>query len=515
MAKPLKNITVAAPGFFGLNTQDSPLSSDASYASIADNCVIDKLGRIGARKGYKEVTTNGAAVLGTSRGIEVVFEFINRVGVTTVFSCGNNKIFTGTTTLVEVTLPAGYTITDNNWKVMSFNNDVYFYQSGHQPLESVAGSTTLVGLTSTGGNSAPQGNEVLAAFGRVWTCDVVDNKYTVYWSSLLAGGDWHGGSAGSVDLTSVWPTGYDEAVSLAEHNGFLIIFGKKSIIVYSGAESPSSALTLSDTIEGVGCVARDSVQSTGFDLFFLSSRGVMSLGRVIQEKSLPLNDISKNVRSDLLQSLSLEIHANGRREAIKSIYSPVDAFYLLTFPDSSLVYCFDLRAPLENGAYRVTTWTSINPISFAIFADDQLYMGHGKGIVEYATYLDGADKYQMRYFSNALDFGNSANLKFLKKFNLTIIGGQNARAVLNWGYDYTSAFTKQSFTLTGSTNPGEYGVSEYNTTAEYTAAITVNTPRVNTAGSGEVVTIGVEAEINNSAFSIQKIDIHAILGRLI
>ena len=118
MAKPLQNITVAAPGFFGLNTQDSPLSSDASYASVADNCVIDKLGRIGARKGYKTVTTNGAAVLGTSRGIEVIFEFINRAGQTTVFSCGNNKIFTGTTTLAEVTLPAGYTISDNNWKVL-------------------------------------------------------------------------------------------------------------------------------------------------------------------------------------------------------------------------------------------------------------------------------------------------------------------------------------------------------------------------------------------------------------
>ena len=326
MAKPLQNITVAAPGFFGLNTQDSPLSSDASYASVADNCVIDKLGRIGARKGYKPVTTNGAAVLGTSRGIEVIFEFINRAGQTTVFTCGNNKIFTGTTTLAEVTLPVGYTISDNNWKVLSFNNDVYFFQSQHAPLQSVEGSSTLILVPSSGANIPPKGNEVLAAFGRIWTCDVFDNKYTVYWSSLLAGDEWHGGSSGSVDLTSVWPTGYDEVVSLAEHNGFLIIFGKKSIIIYSGGESPSSNLTLADTIEGVGCVARDSVQSTGSDLFFLSSRGVMSLGRLLQQKSLPLNDVSKNVRSDLLQSLSIEVHANGRREAIKSIYSPMDAF---------------------------------------------------------------------------------------------------------------------------------------------------------------------------------------------
>jgi hypothetical protein len=514
MAQPLQNITVASPGFFGLNTQESPIGLDPSFASIADNCVIDKLGRVGARKGFECITTNGSAVLGTSRGLEVIFEFVNRVGQTTVFSCGNNKIFTGTTTLVEVTLPVGYVIADNNWKVMSFNNDVYFYQLGHQPLLSVAGTSTLIGLTSTGGNPAPEGNEVLAAFGRVWTCDLVDNKYTVYWSSLLAGDDWNGGSSGSVDLTTVWPTGYDEVVSLAEHNGFLIIFGKKSIIIYSGGESPTSDLTLSDTIEGVGCVARDSVQSTGSDLFFLSSRGVMSLGRVIQEKSLPLNDISKNVRSDLLQTLSQEVQANGRRESIKSIYSPLEAFYLLTFPDSSLVYCFDLRQPLENGAYRPTTWTAIRPVSFAIFADDLLYMGHDEGLVKYAGYLDGDFKYQMRYFSNPLDFGNASNLKFLKKFNVTIIGGQNTESTLNWGYDYTSSFTKQALTF-GTASAAEYGITEYNTTGEYTASIVIQTPKVNTSGNGEVVTIGIEAEINDAPFAIQKIDIHALIGRLI
>ena len=66
MAQPLQNITVASPGFFGLNTEESPIGLNPSYASVADNCVIDKLGRIGARKGYKEVTTNGALKLSLS-----------------------------------------------------------------------------------------------------------------------------------------------------------------------------------------------------------------------------------------------------------------------------------------------------------------------------------------------------------------------------------------------------------------------------------------------------------------
>ncbi len=63
MAQQLQNITINAPAFFGLNTQDSPINLDSSFASIADNCVIDKSGRIAARKGWDEVSTNGSNVL--------------------------------------------------------------------------------------------------------------------------------------------------------------------------------------------------------------------------------------------------------------------------------------------------------------------------------------------------------------------------------------------------------------------------------------------------------------------
>tara|TARA_R110000782_G_scaffold63488_2_gene130108 strand:+ start:136 stop:1680 length:1545 start_codon:yes stop_codon:yes gene_type:complete len=514
MAQELKHVTISAPGFFGINTQDSPIGLDPAFASVADNCVIDQLGRIGARQGYIEVTTNGAAVLGTSKGIEAITEFVSRDNVTTVFSAGNLKIFTGTTTLVECTLPAGYAILNNGWKMVSFNNDVYFFQKSQAPLVSIAGSTTLTLVTSSGVNVPPQGNEILAAYGRLWTCDLSSNRYTVYWSSLLAGNDWNGGSAGSVDLTTVWPDGYDEVVALSEHNNFLLVFGKRSIIVYSGATSPNSDLTLHDTIEGTGCIARDSIQSTGTDLLFLSRRGVMSLGRLLQQKSLPLNDISKNVRTDLLGLVEAEAESNGHREAIKGIYSPIDAFYLLTLPVSGVVYCFDVRQPLENGSFRATTWSSLKPAAFTLFSDDTLHMGLGQGIVKYGRYLDGDTQYQLRYFSNPNDFQSPASLKFLKKFNLTIIGGQNTPTTLSWGYDYSSAYTKQEFTF-GNVDIAEYGLSEYNTDAEYTASITIQTPKVNGTGSGAVVTIGIEAQINSAAFSIQKIDILALIGRFI
>jgi len=510
MAQQLQNITVVVPGFAGLNTQDSPIGLGPSFAAVADNCVIDKLGRVGARKGWEAVSTNGSSVLGSSRGIETVYEYIDNSGDKVILSAGNNKVFSGTTTLTDIT-PSGYTPTANNWKTVSLNNHVYMFQRGHEPLIGTdeSGSFVLEAMSdhshSTG--TAPQGNEVLAAYGKLWVADVTGNKHTVYWSDTLNGHAWTGGATGSLDVTLVWPTGFDEIVALAAHNGFLIIFGRKSILVYSGASSPAS-MTLTDTIEGVGCIARDSVQHTGTDILFLSESGVRSFGRTVQEKSMPMRDISKNVRSDLL---SLVLNSTN---PIKSLYSAEEAFYLLSIPDSNTVYCFDMRRQLEDGSNRVTTWSSIKPLSLALLDDNSIYIGLSSGVVKYSGYLDGTEKYQMRYFSNPLDFGNTSNLKFLKKFNVTIIGGQSTEAILNWGYDYTANYTKQALIFTSSATLAEYGIAEYNI-AEYASSGTINTPKVNTSGSGEVVTIGIESEINGVSFSIQKIDIHALLGRLI
>ena len=50
-------------------------------------------------------------------GIESIFEYVDHSGDKVVFSAGNNKVFTGTTTLTDVTLPGSYTVSANNWKI--------------------------------------------------------------------------------------------------------------------------------------------------------------------------------------------------------------------------------------------------------------------------------------------------------------------------------------------------------------------------------------------------------------
>ena len=429
MAQRLQNITINAPAFAGINTQDSPIGVDPSFASIANNCVIDQYGRIGARKGYAAVSSNGSSVLGSSRGIEALHESLDVSGDKVVFSAGNNKIFSGTTTLTDIT-PSGYTPTANNWKIIDFNNHTYFFQRGHEPLiytdESGSGVLEAFSSHSHATGTAPQANEAIAAYGRIWAADITGNKHTVYWTDLLQGHHWTGGTSGSLDLTTVFPTGNDEIVALAAHNGFLIIFCKRSIIVYSGATSPAN-MVLHDTIEGVGCISRDSVQHTGTDILFLSDSGVRSFGRTIQEKSMPMRDISKNVRNDLLNHVSLETNP------IKSLYSAEEAFYLLVFPDNNITYCFDMRTALPDGSNRVTTWKHITPLSLAKLDDNKIYIGKSDGIYEYKDHSDNGSSYTMSYFSNPTDFGNASNLKFLKKFSLTVISSATSATTLELG----------------------------------------------------------------------------------
>jgi len=506
MAQQRQNIYIAAPGFKGLNTQDSPVTQDPAFASVAENAVIDKFGRIAARKGIKKITSS-ATPLGSSSGIEAVFEFCARDGTKTVFSAGNNKIFTGTSTLSEVTLPGGYSITANNWKIVSFNNDVYFFQSGHAALMSVAGSTTLTAVVN-GAHAAPAANEVLASFGRLWAADVANNSYTVYWSDLLDGDDWHGGSAGSLDITTVWPTGYDEIVALQEFNNFLVIFGKRSILIYSGASSPSS-MTLSDTITGIGCIARDSIQAIGTDLIFLSDSGLRSLGRVIQEKSNPIGNVSKNVRDTLMASVTSETGI------IKSVYSPEESFYLLLLPTSSEVYVFDMRGTLEDGSYRATTWKDVSLLCGTRTTEGLLYLGSSKGINQYDGLLDDTATYTIKYFTNPMSFGDPSKIKMLKEISFTVIGGSESQVVGNWAYDYREDYSTQSFTIAKS-EQAEYGISEYNVaTSQYGVTNVIDIARVKATGSGKVATIGIEATIDGGSLSIQELNTEALLGRLI
>ena len=616
----LQSSSISAPGFLGVNTQESSVDLSSGYALEAYNCVIDKFGRIGARRGWTKVNS----ALNTDLASNKVEFLYNLPNPDVTFAGGNNKLFTragGSATLVTAvngtvadaagTGTTAYTITANEWMGASIvfgdgpaaKPHAYLAQAGHLPLVyhqlgAAHAHTGAYGfnLLSDAGTvptayASPadfKPNIVIGAYGRTWWADIVNDEQTLYFSALLDGTNLATGDSGSLSLVDVFPNG-DEIVGVAPHNGFLIIFGKRNIAIYANPIDVTN-LVLQDSIANIGCIARDSIVNTGTDIMFLSETGVRSLSRVIQEKSAPINDISFNVRDDLVSFVDSETN----KEKIKAAYYPKDAFYLLTLPTSKYVYCFDLRGRLENGAARVTIWDGIEPSSLHVTYTGELFVGKEGYIGKYFGFTDNAATYRLRYYTNFFDLGAPTSLKFLKKANFVVVGGVGQDVALKYGFDYVQSYrsiTKQLRTgsnVVSEFNTNKYGVSgsavvgsqsfsnstpttntlttpdglthyqvpfksvldatggydlseavrldvdgfyyipdnanvsnatiylrSADALSEYSSGLVLEEVQSNLGGSGSIIQLGFEADINSAPLSIQKIDIYVKAGKTI
>lgn len=518
MAQPIQTFSISAPGFYGLNTQDSPLDLASGFALVATNCVIDQYGRIGSRKGYTRLNSS-TGNLGAN-DVGVMHELVQTDGTLTVLFAGNNKLFKlGTSNAVtELTYGGGGTaptITASNWQCASLNGITYFFQTGHDPLiyDPAVSTTTYRRVSEKSGyaGTVPLGNLAISAFGRLWVANTSSDKTTVTFSDLLTGHIWTGGTSGSLNVNQIWPNGADEVQALAAHNGFLFIFGKRQILVYQGATTPST-MTLYDTIGGIGCMARDSVQTTSSDVIFLSNSGIRSLMRTIQEKSAPERDLSKNVRNDLMTDVAAQTLSS-----IKSVYSEREGFYLLTMPSNQSVYCLDTKVILQDGTSRVTTWDSITPTSLLSRRNGDLYIGKNGYVCSYSGYLDHESTYRMMYYTNNADLGNVNQVSILKKISAVVIGGTSQTVSIKWGFDFKANYLSANASIP-SQGVAEYGIAEYGANgspvAYYSDGIALQTLTVSASGSGKVVQTGYESDINGAQLSIQKIEIQAKNGKI-
>ena len=518
MSQAIQTYSISAPGFYGLNTQDSPLDLNAGFALVATNCIIDQYGRIGSRKGWSRVNASSGDL--GANDVKVIHELVQADGSLTVLFAGNNKIFklSSTNTVVELTYGGGGTaptITASNWQTASLNNITYFFQSGFNPLiYDPAVSTTTYRRVSEKTDyvgTIPDANIAISAFGRLWAANTTANNATVFFSDLIAGHVWSTGTSGSLNVDRVWVNGADEITGLAAHNGFLFIFGKRQILIYQNATTPAS-MSLHDTVEGIGCIARDSIQTTSTDVLFLSNSGVRSLMRTIQEKSAPERDLSKNIRNDLMNAVAGETLAN-----IKSVYSEREAFYLLTTPSIDTTWCFDTKAYLQDGSARVTTWDSITPKSMLSRRDGSLYIGQNGYVGYYNTYQDYQSSYRMLYYTNHSDLGDQNVTSILKKLSIVVIGGTNQTVAFKWGFDFKTNYLSDNTTIPAQ-GVSYYGIAEYGanatTIAYYSDGVALQTLVVSASGTGKVVQTGYESNINGTALSIQKIEIQAKNGKL-
>ena len=206
MAKPLQTSTISAPGFLGVNTQESSVDLSSGYALEAYNCVIDQFGRIGARRGWQKQNSALNNDLGTA-DVEFLFE-LPETG--TVIAGGNNKLFSFasgtlttevTTTVVDAagTGTTVYNITDNNWIGSSIvygegpdiSPHAYVCQASHLPLvyhklgsghahtgsygfQRLMDVGTVPSTYASASDFTP--NFVLGAYGRTWWADIANDS---------------------------------------------------------------------------------------------------------------------------------------------------------------------------------------------------------------------------------------------------------------------------------------------------------------------------------------------------
>ena len=505
--KPITPYALTAPGFYGLNLSDSPVDLSPNFALVADNCVIDRSGRVASRKGWLKAHTANSDL--GSNNIECIGELIQNDGTTTTLAAGGGFLFKlASSTLTTLTYGGGGsapTITANNWKFCQLNGVAIFFQRGYDPLiyDPAVSTTEFMRLSEKSGSAGTisQWNTAISAYGRVWAADTAADKQTLAWSDLLTSHIWSGGTSGTLNLVGIWPMGGDEIVGMAAHNNFLFIFGRKQILIYQGANAPAT-MTLQDTIVGIGCIARDTIQATGEDVFFLSDTGVRSMERTIQEKSAPFRNISKNVYDYVQQVVGLD-----DLSAIKSVYSAINNFYLMTLPASGITLCFDTRANLQDGSARTTQWNSINPKAFCETKGRKLYIGKAGYIGEHTGYLDDTATYRMRYYTTWIDFGNPIQTSILKKINLTAIGGATQPVVFQWAFDYDTTYRSEIASITGVPLTGQWGFSEWGNAYEWGSGTGVSQVWVNAGGSGKLLQFGFEADIADVQLSIQKIEI--------
>ena len=267
-------------------------------------------------------------------------------------------------------------------------------------------------------------------------------------------------------------------------------------------------MTLEDTIHGVGCIERDSVQSIGEDIIFLSDTGIRTLSRTLEQSSLPIGDVSTNVRTELLGSIATE------STGVNSVFSPEENLYLLVFEGNMKIYCVDLKTRLEGGVRKITTWTGSKFNCFCRTDAGTLYCGGLPGVGTYSGYLDDGSTYRYQYYSPALTFGAPGNLKILKKIRPIVVGASGDVATLSWGYGYDNTYTTYVYTLSGSGGLAEFNVAEYNED-EYSASTSISDNVVNATGNGTEVKLGLGVTINGQDFSLQQMSVQAIIGKLL
>lgn len=559
MATPVQPLVLDSIGIYGLNKQSSPSSLEPQWLTEAENVMLDEKGNVTTRKGIRQISDLIGSTASNNYIVKSLGEFRNSTGSSTIFAGSYDKIYKLNTSNTPYTLDAQtftgtpQTITDGNWGFCNFNDKFYAVQASHKPI--YFDGTNWMDLEDAFGFSAPSGVTTfnpsccLGSFGRLWVGGVSEANDVVYYSDTLIGHKFNAGAAGYVDMKTVW--GGDKIIALENFMGKLVIFGERNIAIYNSPDDPSaSTFALDEVVRGVGCVSRDSVQTLGDDIIFLSNSGIRSLQRTMVQDKMPLTDLSLNIKDEITQHI-----VNADMDQVKSQYCLCGGYYVLSFPDRNISYVFDFKGK-AGSAPRITTWefeSKKTPKSFLSVTDGIMYVGLGNDdyqgrVADYDGYYDveKADvtatygnqtvceaasntwestnskcwsdinnTYQSSFKTTWLDFGNPSVAKILKRMLLTITGGFGMVATLNWYKDYSNVSDSASFDLGSGasvarwgTTSSKWGVSRFSKSEqpkEY---------KLSLSKSAKVLRLGMTGTVNGFKPSLQNMIVWAKQGKI-
>ncbi len=450
--------------------------------------------------------------------IEQLFQFNNSSGnklIATATVSSTRKIFkldspyTDFEDITGSTSPSG-----NDWQFVNFNDKVIGARESNTMI-AYTGSSNFANISAASG-TVPDGNIVHSAFGRLWAqkADTGTGQNIIAYSALLDETHWSTG-AGEINVlgtAGAVSNGYDELVAISSFDGFLVAFLRNSIVIYDSPEAPSS-LVIEQIIQGIGCLARDSVQQVGDDIYFLSDTGVRSLKQVVfTANRVELKETSKIVRRDLVDDMT-----GGVASKIRSSYDPREGQYWLKSPAGN-IWVFNNHSLVDTEQLRITKYTNTDWYSFVYFEGDTFlsYKGcigkyHGYTDIDIATSPPTAKTYSCRWASNYADFDTS-RLKILKNVGVTVFGASGQQITLDWDFDQGNATSSSTIKIEEKGAASEWNVAEWGL-SEFSGGIALSKLKSSASRMGRTVSLGLTFNSNGNAMSVEQMSLFAKIGR--
>jgi len=516
MTAQLQPVNLVAPGFRGLNLAQAGSILSPEFATQAENCRVDKAGRLAARKGYSDITSTDITA---NAPVKTLFDYRQKDGTVELIVAWDGGIANDAADPEGNDISGAVTDADGRWWFQNFNDNVYGFQDGLTPVE-YTGAGNFTAITAVSGTLPTSTRGVaLAAFGRLWVLDT--DGQTIKYSALLDPTRWAtADGGGSIDMTSVWAEGMDVVTAISAYNGQLVVFGERHIIFWSDGQGGQLGIQpndmyVNDVVTGTGCLTQWSVQSVGdTDMLFLGRNGVQSIVRVVESASNPVRSLSKNVRNDILD----KVIPLTDIDTISSTYNPLDGFYLLTIPGDT-TFCFDQRYPFrdEEGDLLniITTW-SLAPVAWLTREETfDLYLGDTFGVGTYRTNsLDGTETFRFVYQSPWLQLGEqfADRLKLLKRIGSILFVNNDTEIVYRWEVDFDVGSLRSRSVSVDADATSEWGLGEW-AEDEWSGGLSLRIIKLPARQTGQYFRLGVEADISGE-FAIQQLELFTKIGRL-